>query len=158
MLAMRKRFLKIVGIFIVMFLNSLEAQQKKQTSAAAPKKQAAGKSAVTAKKNSPARKKSVRSRSASSKKHGRTTARRTPRGQQQPTPNRYREIQQALADRGYFKPEPDGVWGPESVEALKQFQQDQNLRPSGRLDPLSLISLGLGPKRDEGAPEKTVEP
>jgi peptidoglycan hydrolase-like protein with peptidoglycan-binding domain len=157
---MYRPFLTAVGTFLIVSLGLLEAaQQKKQSAAAATKKQAAaGKSAATAKKSSPATKKTVRSRRAPLKKHGRATARRTPRGQQQPTPNRYREIQQALADRGYFKSEPDGVWGPESVEALRQFQQDQKLKPSGKLDPLSLISLGLGPKREEGAPAEPVEP
>lgn len=147
---MRKYFLIIAAFCLVgSFYVSQASTQKKQ----AP----SSKSTSTAKKNSTT-KKTTRSSSATSKKHGRTTARRAPRGQQQPTPNRYREIQQALADRGYFKSEPDGVWGPESVEALKQFQQDQNLKPSGRLDPMSLISLGLGPKREESAPEKTAEP
>lgn len=147
---MHKIFLIIVAFCLIGPVDSLKAvTQKKQA--------AESKSTPTAKKTSPA-KKTVRSSPASSKKHGRPTARRTPRGQRQPTPNRYREIQQALADRGYFKSEPDGVWGPESVEALKQFQQDQNLRPSGRLDPKSLVTLGLGPKRDESAAGTTAEP
>jgi peptidoglycan hydrolase-like protein with peptidoglycan-binding domain len=77
--------------------------------------------------------------------------------QQQPTADRYREIQQALADRGYLKSEPNGIWGPESVEALKKFQEDQNLKPSGKLDPLSLISLGLGPKRVTASTEPPAE-
>jgi hypothetical protein len=33
------------------------------------------------------------------------------------------------------------------VEALKRFQADQNLTPDGKLGSLSLIALGLGPKR-----------
>ena len=146
---MHKLFLIIVAFCLIVPIYSSEAATQKRQAEA-------GKSTSIAKKNPPA-KKNVQSSSGSSKKHGRPTARRTPRGQLQPTPNRYREIQQALADRGYFKSEPDGVWGPDSVEALKQFQQDQNLRPSGRLDPMSLISLGLGPKRDASA-GKTAEP
>lgn len=39
-------------------------------------------------------------------------------------------------------------WGTESVDALKRFQQDQKLEASGKLDSLSIIALGLGPKRD----------
>jgi peptidoglycan hydrolase-like protein with peptidoglycan-binding domain len=58
------------------------------------------------------------------------------------------EIQQALADKGYYDGSVDGVWGPNSVEALKRFQKDQNLTQSGKLNSLSLIALGLGPKRD----------
>ena len=58
------------------------------------------------------------------------------------------EIQQALATRGYFKTEPDGNWGPASIDALKRFQHDQNLAKDGKIGSLSLIALGLGPKRE----------
>jgi peptidoglycan hydrolase-like protein with peptidoglycan-binding domain len=67
--------------------------------------------------------------------------------QQQPTTDRYREIQQALSEKGYFAGQPDGNWGPESMDALKRFQRDQNLTEDGKLGSLSLIALGLGPKR-----------
>lgn len=66
----------------------------------------------------------------------------------QPTPERYKEIQQALASRGYFTAEPDGNWGPASTEALKRFQHDQKLVEDGKIGSLSLIALGLGPKRE----------
>jgi peptidoglycan hydrolase-like protein with peptidoglycan-binding domain len=71
--------------------------------------------------------------------------------QQQPTLDRYREIQQALADRGYFHGTADGAWGTESVDALKRFQADQNLDADGKIGALSLIALGLGPKRESAA-------
>jgi len=83
--------------------------------------------------------------SKSVKKPVATVARRPT--QQQPTADRYREIQQALADKGYFSGPPDGTWGPESVEALKRFQREQNLADDGKIGSLSLIALGLGPKR-----------
>lgn len=67
--------------------------------------------------------------------------------QQAPSPERYKEIQQALASKGYFQGEPTGEWGPDSVDALKRFQSGQNLTPDGRIGSLSLIALGLGPKR-----------
>jgi peptidoglycan hydrolase-like protein with peptidoglycan-binding domain len=60
------------------------------------------------------------------------------------------EIQQALADQGYYSGDINGVWGPESVEALKRFQADQNLTVDGKLGALSIIALGLGPKRQAG--------
>ncbi len=65
----------------------------------------------------------------------------------QPSTDRYKEIQQALADKGYFRGTPDGTWGGESVDALKRFQKDQNLDPDGKIGSLSLMALGLGPKR-----------
>jgi peptidoglycan hydrolase-like protein with peptidoglycan-binding domain len=67
--------------------------------------------------------------------------------QQAPTTDRYKEIQQALAGKGYLHGEPNGEWGAESTEALKRFQADQNLTPDGKLNSLSLIAMGLGPKR-----------
>jgi len=70
---------------------------------------------------------------------------------QQPSPERYKEIQQALAGKGYFNSEPDGTWGPASIDALKRFQHDQNLVEDGKIGSLSLIALGLGPKRESAA-------
>jgi hypothetical protein len=67
--------------------------------------------------------------------------------QQAPTPERYTEIQQALAAKGYFKGEANGHWGDDSMDAMKRFQADQNLMPDGKIGSLSLIALGLGPKR-----------
>jgi peptidoglycan hydrolase-like protein with peptidoglycan-binding domain len=65
-----------------------------------------------------------------------------------PTPERYKEIQQALIDKRYLDGKATGVWGPESVNALKKFQGDQKMAPTGKLDSLSLIGLGLGTKRE----------
>ncbi len=67
--------------------------------------------------------------------------------QQAPTADRYKEIQQALASKGYFHGEPTGAWDADSADALKRFQADQNLMPDGKINSLSLIALGLGPKR-----------
>jgi peptidoglycan hydrolase-like protein with peptidoglycan-binding domain len=72
----------------------------------------------------------------------------------QPSPERYKEIQQALATRGYFTAEPDGNWGPASTEALKRFQHDQKLVEDGKIGSLSLIALGLGPKREPAETEQ----
>jgi peptidoglycan hydrolase-like protein with peptidoglycan-binding domain len=67
--------------------------------------------------------------------------------QQSPTPERYQEIQQALVKKGYFQGEASGKWGADSTDALKRFQAEQNLTPDGKINSLSLIALGLGPKR-----------
>jgi Putative peptidoglycan binding domain len=65
--------------------------------------------------------------------------------QMTPTPERYKEIQQALVDKGYLKSEPNGVWDAQSIDALRQFQTDQKLSVTGRISSASLIGLGLGP-------------
>ena len=64
-----------------------------------------------------------------------------------PTPERYMEIQRALADKSYYDGPVNGIWSPDCVASLKRFQQDQNLDPDGKLGSLSIIALGLGPKR-----------
>ena len=79
-------------------------------------------------------------------KHGKTVASRP--SQQTPTSDRYMQIQQALADRGYFKGPVDGNWDRESVDAMKRFQKDQNLTSDGKISSLALIGLGLGPKHE----------
>lgn len=78
--------------------------------------------------------------------------------QQAPSPDRYKEIQQALIQKGYLQGEASGSWGPESTQALQRFQQDQNLKADGKLDSLSLIALGLGPKRSMSAQARPEPP
>jgi len=70
-----------------------------------------------------------------------------------PSSDRYREIQQALVARGYLSAEDaTGTWGTASAEALKKFQAEQALESTGKLDSLSLIALGLGPRHDSTPP------
>ena len=69
--------------------------------------------------------------------------------QMAPSPDRYREIQGALAAKGFLSPDDaTGTWNQTSSDALKKFQAEQNLESSGKINSLSLIALGLGPKRD----------
>ncbi len=58
------------------------------------------------------------------------------------------QIQQALADRGYYKGSVDGSWNGDSVDALKRYQKDQKLTSDGKISSLALIGLGLGPKHE----------
>ncbi len=109
--------------------------------APAPVKSKAGAAKTSAAKRVPSR-----SLAKAGTKTQRAVARRPPL-QMQPSTDRYKEIQQALADKGYFHGAPDGTWNGESVEALKRFQKDQNLDPDGKIGSLTLMGLGLGPKR-----------
>jgi hypothetical protein len=89
---------------------------------------------------------------------GRVTGRVTWRNRQlAPTPDRYKEIQNALAAKGYLKPEDvNGSWNQASADGLKRFQSEQNIESTGKINSLSLIALGLGPKHDTPAvPTKT---
>src|SRR5579875_3614567 len=95
---------------------------------------------------------------AASAKHRKLASRYTRRAapprpsyQLHPDPERYQQIQQALAERGYFKGQANGEWGDDSVEALKRFQVDQKLEDDGKISALTLIGLGLGPNHAAGA-------
>ena len=76
-----------------------------------------------------------------------------------PTADRYREIQDALVAKGYLQPdEASGKWDQSSIDALKRFQAEQKLDSTGKIDSLSLIALGLGPKYDSAPPQKPADP
>ncbi len=70
---------------------------------------------------------------------------RRPSYQTAPSPERYQQIQQSLADRGFYKGEVNGVWGAESQDAMRRYQESQNLPDDGKITSKALIGLGLGP-------------
>lgn len=53
------------------------------------------------------------------------------------------DLQQRLNERGFDAGRVDGLWGPETSAALKQFQQRQRLRASGELDHRTWVALGM---------------
>ena len=116
---------------------------------AAPAKSASARPTAkpTIAQSTPARTAATKSRTKSGVKSKKQVAAKRPPLQQQPTADRYKEIQQALADKGYFRGTVDGAWGTESVEALKRFQHAQNLDADGKIGALSLMALGLGPRQ-----------
>lgn len=120
-------------------------------SKSSPKKAVATKSAA-ASKGAPVRtataassRKRVASRSYA--KTGRRVAAPVYRGQQGPSSDRYQEIQQALIEKGYLQGTPSGTWDTQTSDAMRRFQTEKNLPATGHLNSLSLIQLGLGPKR-----------
>src|SRR5438876_2868384 len=136
---LRKTIIILIALMGAVFLFAETVSSKKKSSPKSAAKvgveharpKSSSKKKTTASKKTPARKPTWRST------------------QRTPTPERYKEIQRALADKGYLQSgSPNGVWNASSVEALKRFQSDQNLEASGKIDSLSLIALGLGPKRD----------
>jgi peptidoglycan hydrolase-like protein with peptidoglycan-binding domain len=55
------------------------------------------------------------------------------------------QIQRALAKAGYLKEPPDGLWGPMTAKAMREFQQANGFEPTGLPEAKSLMKLGLGP-------------
>ncbi len=103
---------------------------------------------------------SASARASAAKRGKKGTARTAWRNRQlSPTPERYKEIQEALVSKGYLtSDQANGKWSDSSTEALKKFQADQNLDGNGKINSLSLIALGLGPKRDIAASPKPAAP
>ena len=81
-----------------------------------------------------------------------------PSYQLHPDPERYVEIQKALADRGYYKGQINGEWGDDSVDSLKRFQADQKLPDDGKLSSLTLQGLGLGARHDGTSGQNPARP
>jgi len=137
------RILWVVAFLLLPCLPAV-AQQKpaSQSSSATSPKPPAPKSTTTPKATAPARRRPVR-RSAAA-----------PARQLRPANERYAEIQQAMANAGYFSEPANGVWGDSSVKALQEFQGAQALPPTGKIDAPTLIRLGLGPNYDR--PQETA--
>ncbi|MBI4462066.1 MAG: peptidoglycan-binding protein [Acidobacteria bacterium] len=72
--------------------------------------------------------------------------RRRQPAQQRPTPERIREIQQALIREGYLEGEPTGKWDAATAAAMRRLQKDNGRPQTAKPDALSLIALGLGPE------------
>lgn len=120
--------------------------------------QAATKSAPGAAPKAATQKKTTAKKTATARR--RAPVKTAPARQNAPSAERIREIQQALTDRGY-PVEPTGVWGPQLVEALKKFQDDhdiKNLSGRGKLDSLTLIALGLGPRHETASAQPPEAP
>jgi hypothetical protein len=65
-------------------------------------------------------------------------------GQESSPPDpRLKQAQYILMERGYDPGEADGTYGRKTRAALREFQRDNLLRPSGRLDRVTLKALGL---------------
>lgn len=55
-----------------------------------------------------------------------------------------RAIQQALEEKGHTPGDIDGIMGPKTRAALRQFQTAEGMEPTGRPDAKTLTALGLG--------------
>ena len=51
------------------------------------------------------------------------------------------EVQRVLGQNGYYSGENDGVWGPQSSAAMKEFQNDNGLTPTGSVNRETLVRM-----------------
>jgi peptidoglycan hydrolase-like protein with peptidoglycan-binding domain len=57
-----------------------------------------------------------------------------------------RRVQQALQAKGMNPGPADGVAGPRTQQAVREFQKEQSLPQTGRLDAQTLQRLGVSPQ------------
>jgi hypothetical protein len=69
-----------------------------------------------------------------------------------PSSDRYREIQESLISKGYMQGPASGVWDQNSTEAMRKYQTEQKMEPTGKISAKALITLGLGPKNETVPP------
>lgn len=62
-----------------------------------------------------------------------------------------RTVQERLRARDVNAGPVDGIWGPETQQGLRRFQQSQGLQATGQLNAETLQALGITGQRGEGA-------
>jgi hypothetical protein len=135
------------GLSLFLFAVLAASLALPQSNTPAPKTTTPAKKSKAAPKTASVPKKTTSSKKTVASKKGKSSKKTVAVNRQMaPTPERYKEIQQALVEKGYLKSEPNGVWDAQSTDALRQFQTDKQLSPTGKLSSASLIALGLGPK------------
>lgn len=60
-------------------------------------------------------------------------------------PKRVRQIQEALIKAGCLHGKPDGIWGPATRDAMREYQKRNGFTPTGLPEAKPLMKLGLGP-------------
>lgn len=53
-----------------------------------------------------------------------------------------RQVQEELAERGH-QIDVDGIWGPKTQQALRDFQKEQGMQETGQLNQQTASALGL---------------
>ncbi len=59
------------------------------------------------------------------------------------SPEQIKNVQQTLKEKGFDTGKVDGVWGESTRGALRAFQRQQDLTPTGTLDRRTLIALEI---------------
>lgn len=65
--------------------------------------------------------------------------------------NQMKQVQEKLKSEGLYKGQVDGIDGPQTKQALEQYQKQQNLQQTGSLDHQTLDKLGLSETQGSGS-------
>jgi peptidoglycan hydrolase-like protein with peptidoglycan-binding domain len=60
------------------------------------------------------------------------------------SPSMIRKVQQNLKQAGLYNARVDGVWGPQTEAAVRDYQQQHNMNATGELDQQTLDAMNLG--------------
>lgn len=66
--------------------------------------------------------------------------------------SKVQDLQQNLADAGFYKGGVDGVWGPQTAKALRSYQAANGLRATGKLNSATIEKLGMVESENDVAP------
>lgn len=64
-------------------------------------------------------------------------------------PDQIRQAQMQLNKRGFNAGPQDGVWGPETESAIREFQRSRGLEVTGRLNDRTMKELGVAERSSE---------
>ena len=73
---------------------------------------------------------------------------------QELTQDTTQQVQERLQQQGIYRGRVDGVWGPGTEAAVRSYQQQHNLNPTGKLDVDTLSSLNLGTSQNYGSAQQ----
>lgn len=65
------------------------------------------------------------------------------------SPRAVRNVQARLRALGFYRMQPDGVWGAGTQQALERFQRGRGIEATGQLNPVTAQALGLNPNNLE---------
>lgn len=57
--------------------------------------------------------------------------------------SKVQDLQQALADSGFYKDKVDGIYGPKTTQAVKSYQASNGLAVTGTLTKQTVLKLGM---------------
>ena len=77
---------------------------------------------------------------------------------QQLSSEQIRELQEKLRDEGHNPGPIDGIWGPQTQAAVKEFQKENDLQVTGQLDQQTMKELGIEKQKAGEARELPPQP
>jgi peptidoglycan hydrolase-like protein with peptidoglycan-binding domain len=65
------------------------------------------------------------------------------------------QVQNALSSQGFYKGSADGIWGPNTANAVQRFQAQHQINAGGKVDAQTLDQLGVNLSMNANAGSET---